>query len=196
MSIAINAFIFCVTAVWVTGCFRKDGKWNAERGKNAFRYFTVQSNTLCAAGALLTALSRTGGSVPAWVWVLKYAGTAAVTVTMMTVLIFLGPKHGYRPLLKVKDGNFFLHLLTPLMALASFCVFEKRGMSLGTALWGMAPVAFYGPLYLYKILYAPEGKRWEDFYGFNAGGKWPVSYAAMVAGAFLICMGIMGLQNV
>ena len=59
----------------------------------------------------------------------------------------------------------------------------------------MVPVVLYGPFYLYKILYAPEKKRWDDFYGFNKQGKWPVAFAAMVAGTFAICMGIMALQN-
>ena len=68
-------------------------------------------------------------------------------------------------------------------------------MSFSQSLWGLLPVVLYGPLYLYRILYAPEGKRWEDFYGFNKSGKWPISFAAMLAGTFLICMGIMALQN-
>lgn len=88
-----------------------------------------------------------------------------------------------------------MHLITPVMALVSFCIFEKRGMNFGTALLGMVPVALYGPLYLYKILYAPADKRWEDFYGFNKGGKWPITFVVMGIGTFLICMGLMALQN-
>ena len=34
------------------------------------------------------------GEVPEWVWLLKYAGTAAVTVTMLTVFLFLAPSVG------------------------------------------------------------------------------------------------------
>ena len=69
-------------------------------------------------------------------------------------------------------------------------------MRFSLALTGLLPVVLYGPLYLYKILYAPEGKRWDDFYGFNKSGKWPAAFAAMLAGTFLICMGIMALQNI
>ena len=36
-------------------------------------------------------------------------------------------------------------------------------------------------LYINRVLFAPEGRRWEDFYGFNKGGKWPLSLAAMLA---------------
>jgi hypothetical protein len=41
----------------------------------------------------------------------------------------------------------------------------------------------------------PEGKRWDDFYGFNKNGKWPVMFAVMLTGTFLICLGLMALQQ-
>lgn len=194
--IILNLLIFLVTLALVVLFFRKDGKWVPERGRFAFRFFTCQSNVLCAVTALLTAVFRLAGNLPEWVWLLKYIGTAAVTVTMLTVFLFLAPSVG-KEWVKVllKGGDLFMHLLTPLLALFSFCVFEKQGMTFSQSLTGMLPVVLYGPLYLYKILYAPAEKRWDDFYGFNKGGKWPVSFAAMLAGTFLICLGIMALQN-
>jgi hypothetical protein len=61
-------------------------------------------------------------------------------------------------------------------------------MDFGTCMLGLLPVVLYGPWYLYKIRFAPEGKRWEDFYGFNRGGQWPRSFAAMVGGTALLCL--------
>ena len=196
--IILNFIIFAVTAALMAGTFREDGKWTPEKARKALRFFTCQSNVLCAAVSLATGIAALCGRVPEWIWILKYIGTAGVTVTMLTVFLFLAPSVGkdwYGVLLK-GAGNLFMHLLTPLMALVSFCVFEKRGMSFPQSLFGMLPVALYGPLYLYKTIYAPEGKRWEDFYGFNKSGRWPVSFAAMLAGTFLICLGIMALQNI
>ena len=193
-SIVINIAIFIITLVLLVRFLRKDGRWDREKVRKTFRFFTCQSNVLCAFAALLTAVSQLAGGIPEWAWILKYIGTSAVSVTMMTVLLFLGPAYSYKELLKGPD--FFMHLLTPLLALLSFCVFEKRGMRFSLALTGLLPVVLYGPLYLYKILYAPEGKRWDDFYGFNKSGKWPAAFAAMLAGTFLICMGIMALQNI
>lgn len=195
--IILNLLIFLITLVLVISMFRKDGKWVPERGKKAFRYYTCQSNALCAAAALATAAAGLAGEIPEWVWILKYIGTAAVTVTMLTVFLFLAPSVGkdwYDVLLK-GPVNLFMHLLTPLAALVSFCVFEKQGMTFPQSLWGLLPVVYYGPLYLNRILYAPEEKRWEDFYGFNKGGKWPAAFAAMLTGTFLMCMGLMALQN-
>ena len=192
----LNMLIFALTAFLVIRFSRKDGRWVPENTRKAFRFFTVQSNVLCALACLLYAAASPAGPVPDWLWVLKLIGTAAVTVTMLTVFLFLAPSIG-KDWVKVllKGNDFFMHLLTPLLALLTFCVFEKRGLSFQRSLWGMLPVTLYGPLYLYKILYAPEGKRWEDFYGFNKGGHWPVSFTAMLLGTFLICLGLMALQN-
>ncbi len=193
IDLILNAAIFVtVLLILVFIFFRKDHKWDPQRGRFAMRFFTAQSNVLCAVSAFLMCLFPQSFLT----WQMKYIGTTAVTVTLLTVFLFLAPsigKGGLRQLLKGSD--FFLHLVVPLLALLSFCVFEKRGMDFGTALLGILPVALYGPWYLYKILYAPEGKRWEDFYGFNKGGKWPISFIMMFMGTFLICMGLMALQN-
>ena len=92
--IILNAIIFLLTLVLVAGFFRKDGQWVPEKGKKAFRYFTCLSNVLCAITALLMAVGAAPGPVPEWIWLLKYIGTAGVTVTMMTVLLFLAPSMG------------------------------------------------------------------------------------------------------
>lgn len=197
IDIILNAFIFLVTVILVILMFRKDGQWDIPRGKRAFRFYTVLSNCLCAIVSLLMALTALAGPVPQWAWILKYIGTAAVTVTMLTVFFFLAHSMGkdwYQVLIK-GASNLFMHVLTPLLALLSFCLLEKRGMSFPQCLWGMLPVVLYGPVYLYKIKFVPEEKRWDDFYGFNKGGKWPIAFSGMVIDTFLICLGIMALQN-
>ena len=192
----LNILIALITLIIVVSFFRKEGQWVPERGKFALRFFTTLSNMLCAAACLLTALAINAGGIPEWIWMLKYIGTAAVTVTMLTVLFFLAPSFGKGALKVLLSGtDLFMHLITPLLALVSFCVFERRGMTFCQSLWGMLPVVLYGPVYLYKILFALPEKRWDDFYGFNKQGKWPVAFAGMVIGTFLICMGIMALQN-
>ena len=188
----LNAAIFAITLFLTVRCFRKDGNWNAGHGRYLLCFFTMQSNILCAVSALLICIFP--DSMP--VWLLKYIGTAAVTVTLLTVFLYLAPSMGKGGLYELLKGSgFFLHFLTPVMALVSFCIFEKRGMSFAQALLGLLPLVYYGPLYLYKIRWAPEGKAWKDFYGFNKTGKWPVSFAAMLLGTFLICMALMAIQN-
>ncbi len=187
--IFLNATIFIVTLILTLRLFRKDGIWRLSHGAAAFRFFTVLSNVFCAAAALMMCFA----SSRPWVWTLKYMGTAAVTVTMLTVFVFLGPNMGYKKLLTGRE--LFMHLLTPLLAILSFFCFEKRAMTFETALTGILPLLLYSLLYLYKVLLAPEERRWEDFYGFNKGGKWPLSLTAMLTGGFIVCMVFMFLQN-
>ena len=189
MDAFLNALIFMLTLILTARFFRKDGILRFSNGAAAFRYFTVLSNVLCAAAAFLMCFA----SSLAWVWILKYIGTVAVTVTMLTVFLFLGPNMGYQKLLSGTD--LYMHLVTPLLAILSFFVFEKQRITIQTALLGVLPVLLYGILYLYKVLYAPEGRRWDDFYGFNRDGKWPISLAFMLTGSFAVCVLFMLLQN-
>ena len=113
---------------------------------------------------------------------------------MLTVLFFLGPSIGYKPLLSGKD--FYLHLLGPLLAIVGFCFFERfYPLALPLALTGLLPVILYGLVYLYKVVLCPEEKRWEDFYGYNKTGKWPLSFAAMMIGGALVCVALWGLYR-
>lgn len=194
--IAINAFIFLVTVFLLVRAFRRDGCWSLEQGKTAMRYFTCQSNLLCAVAALLCAITALPGPIPRWIWTLKYIGTAAVTVTFLTVFLFLAPSIGkdWAKIL-LTGASFFMHLLTPLLAIFSFCFLEKQGMAFPESLWGLLPLVLYGPLYLYRTVYDKTPKRWDDFYGFNKSGKWPLAFALMLLGTFLACQGLMALQN-
>ena len=190
MDFVCNALIALITFLVLGSFFRQDGRWCPSRVRRAFRFFTVQSNALCGLSALLMCLAPEAE----WVWLLKYVGTVAVTVTLLTVLCFLGPTMGYEHLLSGAD--LFMHLITPVLSLGSFCLLERRGLSFPQALLGLIPLGLYGLLYCYKVLAAPPGREWADFYGFNRGGRWPLSMAAMGLGTFLVCMGLMLIQNI
>lgn len=194
--IVVNLVIFAITLVILILIARKDGTWAPGRLRVAFRFFTCQSNVFCAAAALLTAVAALGGEVPRWIWTLKYIGTVAVTITMTTVFVYLAPLVGKDWAERLlKGGDLYMHLVTPLLAILSFCLLEKRGMSFLWSLWGLLPVALYGPHYLYRISYAPEGKRWEDFYSFNKHGKWKQSFSLMFAASLLLCVAFWLIQN-
>lgn len=191
MSIILDLAIFLCTALAYLACFRGENGWERERGVSALRFFTILSNLFCALASLALALALPGG-VPRWIWLWKYIATAAVTVTLMTVLLFLGPTVGYKLLLSGRD--FYLHLIGPLLAIVSFCFCERLyPLSLPLALTGLIPVVLYGAFYLYKVVICPEGKRWDDFYGFNKNGAWPLSFAAMLLGTALICLALRAL---
>ena len=91
MRIALDLTIFICTALAWLSCFRGENGWDRQTGLAALRYFTILSNLFCALAALALALTLLGGFAPRWIWLWKYVGTAAVTVTLLTVLVFLGP---------------------------------------------------------------------------------------------------------
>ena len=82
------------------------------------------------------------------------------------------------------------------MGIVFLCMFERNGRTVEMSCIGMLPVALYAPLYSFKIFRASKGKRWDDFYGFNRSGKWPVSYLLMHLGAAAICIVLYFLLNV
>lgn len=184
----LNFLIFLGTAISYLFCFRtEEGAWSAKAGLQALRYFTLLSNLFCALASLAAALASLSGGVPQWIWLAKYVGTAAVTVTLITVLVFLGPALGYKSQL----GGFglWLHLIGPLLAIVSFCFFERfYPLPLPLALTGLLPVVLYGLVYLYKVVLCPPEGRWEDFYGYNKDSKWPAAFAAMLLGGALVCL--------
>ena len=177
-SVVVNLAIVLCTA----GAIIKHGR-NSPM-KVVLRYFTALSNILCAIAALAVVIGRLCGQVPQAVLVLKYISTCAVTVTLLTVLAFLGPMIGYKPLLTGPD--FWLHLVCPVLAIVSLLAWDKPNLGIGAVLLGALPVVAYGLLYLSKVILAPAEKRWDDFYGFNRGGRWPVSFVAITAASLLV----------
>ena len=183
----INTLIFVITAISILSGFRKDGRWDLHKGKKSLRFFTILSNLFCAISALLLVLNASY-----WMWLLKYVGTVAVTVTLLTVMLFLGPNMGYKQMLSGKD--LYLHLCGPLMAIVSFCFMERwYVLSFSLSLLGILPVIIYGFIYLFEVVIR---KNWEDFYGYNKDGKWKLSMAAMFAGGFAVCMLIRILYSI
>ena len=178
-SILMNAAMAVFAAAAVAAHSRKSGL------KRVLRYYTALSNLLCAAACLAVVIARLCGEIPPAVLLLKYVGTAAVAVTFLTVMLFLGPfVYGFKLLLTGSD--FWLHLVCPILAIVSLLLWDSPAAPFGVVLFGVLPVLLYGALYLYHVLLAPPDKRWEDFYGFNRGGRWPLSLVMMLLGSFLI----------
>lgn len=162
-----------------------------------FRYFTTDSNILCAlscAAAVPYLLMSIGGgavNLPSWIHGFRYAGTVTVTVTFLTVMFFLGPVFGYGKMLG--GSGLWLHLLCPLMTLVSF-LWSENNAPVGSVLPGILPVVLYGLVYLYQVVIRKENK-WDDFYAFNRGGRWPLSMVAMFAGALIISWALLAIRG-
>ena len=177
VSVVLNALLIVINVVCVILGVRKIGV------KQLFCYFTVLSNVFCAITSAIVLFAWIGGSLPLWVVLLKFVGTAAVTVTLLTVFLFLGPFSGEWKLL-LSGPDLFLHLFNPLIAIVSLCFFEHTDFAFGYVLLGLIPVILYGVWYYYRVVVLPENRRMDDFYGFNKGGKWPLSCVFMFVLAF------------
>lgn len=145
-------------------------------GLASLKYFTVLSNLLLGAASLVYAVYmvrylRGGRIVPQWAKRLKFAATAAVTVTLMTVLLFLGPTMGYAAMFA--GVNLWLHLILPVLGIVEFVFFDtQRGLSFKESLFGIVPVALYGVFYVGNILINGVGVQpyINDWYGFTMFG--------------------------
>lgn len=180
-SIVCNALIVICTAVTVRMDIKKAGV------NYVMRFFTIQSNLLCALSALLVLVLRLCGTVPNAALVFKHVGTAAVAVTMTVVVFYLGPiSKNYFSLFK--GTNFFLHFFIPVLAIVSLLLWDKPEGGFWIVLLGTLPIPLYAPLYTYKVLYAPESRRWDDFYRLSAGGKWWIGLSAMLLVNFILSL--------
>ena len=129
-------------------------------GINSLKYFTVLSNLLEGAASVIWLIStRKNGMASARAELLKYIAAAAVGLTCVTVLVFLGPLYGYPAMFA--GGSLYMHLLTPLAAIAeiiflSDVTYTRRDNRLVV----LSPL-IYGALYLGNNLINGTGE-WPD----------------------------------
>jgi hypothetical protein len=200
LSLLLNLFVVLSVLVSIGAFFVRGGKGNMQKvGKRSLVYFTVQSNLLCAAACLAlcvwdaAALFQGGEALlPRWLNLFKFMGSAALGLTFFTVLLYLLPVTHFDFKLMYAGRNLFLHGLCPLAAMVSWVFLEKgQPLTFPWTLLGLVPTVLYGALYLDKVLLRRE---WEDFYRFNAGGKWPISIAAMLLLSYLISVALWVLR--
>ena len=134
IDIVLNLIVIVNMIFFTIMSFKKDGEWTLQNGKRPSIYFTFLSNVHLAIASLLIILFPRSFIV----WMLKYTGTAAVTVTMITVLVFLGPTIGYKIVLT--GSELWMHLINPLIAIVTFTILERRSLSFVYSLFGMLPV--------------------------------------------------------
>ena len=198
LDLVMNVADFVLIFFSIMWFFKVDGAGNMlNSGTGCFIYFTNDSNILAALCCLLLvpfnikALKSGKDEIPAWALLLKFVGTVAVTLTLMVVVLFLGPTQGY--------GIMFagvclpLHLICPLLCIVSFC-FLERGLTLSKkqTWYGIIPTVIYGTVYLIAVVFV---QCWDDFYGFNIGGMWYVSYVVLPAVTYLFARLLRALHN-
>ena len=193
LNLTVSCVVFIVTLICVLKFYFYRGNGNMSvAGPLVFRYFTIDSNILYAFACLLSIpvlirdLIRGSMGRHYALLLFRYVSAAAVTLTLLTVLCFLGLIYGYPAMFE--GYNLYLHLIGPLLAIFSLffldppAVIPKKYVFLS-----VLPMLCYGAVYLYMVIRVGSANGgWPDFYGFNRGGHWPVSLLAMTAASLVI----------
>ena len=166
----------------------------ATTGLTSLRFFTVQSNLLLGLASLIYAiyivrLMRGGPGVPSWAHKLKFVGTVAVTVTLVTVLVFLGPIIGYDKMFT--GANFCFHLIFPVLAIVEFVFWDTTNLLPFKATpLGALPTFVYGLGYGINIFVngVGSGADTNDWYHFTMFGieNIPILFLMMLLFSWLL----------
>ena len=209
ISLIINIAIVVITFFAISQFFIGRGDANMQiSGIRSLRYFTNLSNILAALGSLVCIVFnimniRYGSNTfPKAVYILKFAGTISVTLTFLTCVFFLGPINipilapygvpAWRAYIFIFFGNaFYLHLITPILAIISCIFFEKtNSFEKKDSYLGIIPFILYAIAYIIMVaVVGVERGGWPDFYHFTFGGRMylaPVSALVMFFATYLI----------
>ena len=137
--------------------------------------------------------------LPMWLVLLKYSAAVSVCLTFCVVVVFLGPRMGYKPLFA--HEQLCLHAVGPLLAVFSFLTSPfTPEMKSSDSIIAVIPTLLYGIGYAGNILKngIGEGENTNDWYGFAVGGvKFiPVVFAIILAVTWGMAAGMLALRGV
>ena len=170
----------------------RDEFWFGYTGIHSLRFFTVLSNLFLMLSAAIMFVFNMKNAIndkyifPSWAIKLKFVATTAVSLTFVTVVFLLAPGHaiigkGYFSMFA--HNNFFMHFLSPVLAIASIIFFERNSKLGFNITWiAVIPTVLYEILYIVMVvLVGEENGGWVDFYNFTFGGHmWMIPISAIV----------------
>ena len=188
---------------WVHMFRKGSGRVLSQQGLASLKYYTSLSNIFAGLVSGLTVLCQlvTGlqASLPMWVTLLKYSAAVSVCLTFCVVVVFLGPRMGYKPLFS--EEQLFLHAVGPLLAVFSFLSSPFiPEMKLSAAFIAVIPTLLYGIGYAANILKngIGEGENTNDWYGFAIGGvrSIPIAFAVILVVTWGMAAGMLALRGI
>lgn len=187
---------------WICMFIRGGEKLLSRRGLSSLKYYTTLSNLFAGLTSLLLlayALLQGGrGPVPEILSLLKYSSAVSVALTFLVVLVFLGPRMGYRFLFEKEQ--LFLHAIGPLLAIFTFAASPLLStLSRRDSFPAVLPTLFYAAAYAGNILKngLGEGEKTNDWYGFAIGGiKFiPLVILIILTVTWILAMGLLALRS-
>lgn len=176
-SIIISAVIFVmVCAAWYAMFTRAKGETFAQRGFSNLKYFTVDSNLLMAAAALVyivfagSVLFGKRNNIPEWAEIFYYIAVTAVSLTFSMVMVYLGPAFGYGSMFG--HANLYFHLIVPVLSILSLCLLHNgHKITLKDSFLSLIPLLLYGVYYLGMIIRFGLDRPRTDWYWLAVGGE-------------------------
>ncbi len=186
----VNVAIVVLVAVAWLMMFFFGGDDLAARGLRSLKYFTVQSNLLAGAAAIVWILQNRKGTISRGAEIFKYVAATAVFLTFMTVMVFLGPLYGY-PMMFV-GANLFFHLVVPVMCILEVIFMTDTDFTPKDNLIAVIPMVLYGIFYLgnNRVNGIGEWPDTNDWYSFLAWG-WGIGILVFVV--MMLATWLLGL---
>ena len=155
-----------VLYAWLIMFFNAEEGMLTSKGFTNLKYYTTLSNIFAAVVALMWVSDYVKKKDASYMPALKLVAAAAVGVTFLVVLGFLGPLYGFQTM--YKRSNFFLHLVVPIMAMAEMIFFNDMKISLRQSIATIIPPLIYGTVYLINCII--NGIEGNDIYAFLRWG--------------------------
>lgn len=140
--------------------------------------FTGLSNMFVGLVALvcfIVRLARRDCLLPKGLYILKLVAAGEICITILTTACYLAPSVGSQWWRLYINGSLFNHLLTPLLAITGFVLFERNaGLDGKCSLISLIPLSLYGAFYMIRC-YTNVGADGQidlyyDIYGLTRGG--------------------------
>lgn len=164
----------------------------ARHGWRSLKYYTVLSNLFSGIVSAVYATHLIAGSTPApWLLTLKLAAAVVVMVTFLVTAALLVPVYGAKSM--YQGGNFWLHLVLPLLAVADIMLsVPVKTLPIWSTLAPVVFTALYAIGYLRPVLKygAEHDGHTYDFYGFL---RWGEDKIWLVAAAILLLTWLLAL---
>lgn len=159
----LNVFIFVIVIInWIRMMLGLSNTGLASSGLRSLKYFTVLSNLFEAYASMMWLYKKDEK--------LKYIASVSLSLTFITVVLFLGPLFGYR--IMFIGSNFWFHLIIPIIAVMEVIFLSKYTISKKDNLFALMPMFIYGLFYVGNIFINGVGS-WpniNDWYGFFTWG--------------------------
>ncbi len=170
-------------------------------GLSVFKFFTVDSNIFMGIIAILFArqerkiISGKIKEIPISYYLFKFMATVSVTLTFLTVFIYLGGIAEGGLISLLQNSNLFFHLIVPVLSVLTFTVFEKNNkIKANYIVCSLIPMLLYAIYYIINVIVHFENGTISpkyDWYRFMKDGMKGIYYVAPTILVSTLAIGIV-----